>query len=1195
MPVELNVDLARKRLGLRFSLQDPNGAFRTFRMNMPFAQVQRLAVAKDVDKRSHIHIAAEAPPEVFREGDNVELSFQKGDKTWNERKAWYRQTIVDANPRPSEAVTKLPLKDAILDIGRWLHYRLSIHPDVASSLTYSEIFQALEYHNIKAVDRMPPQTLPSYSQIHWEALDYPAPSHDIDPRESSLLDMHQMMSAVALPFNVRYHLEVCISQGVLHECNVTSDFLQRLLQVAEEQAIKLLQKATDNKKRLYRTEDVLNLSRSLNMASKKLPRYCALIRSAIITPTIIIFLTPVPETSNRVLRHFRQFEDRFLRVKFTDERYRGKLMVGDDNTSVEVLTRIKRTLKNGIDIGDRHYDFLAFGSSQFREHGAYFFASTNLVSAADIRTWMGKFDKIRVVAKYCSRLGQCFSTTRAITSSGVRLVRIPDIKRNGFIFTDGVGKISVFLAQMIAQELNLPNASVDYPTVFQFRLAGCKGVLTADPTLKGQDVHIRPSQEKFPSAYEGLEICRVSQFGAAYLNQQIILVLSALGVPDAVFNQKLRGMLHDLETAMTDQGKALELLQRTIDFNQMTLTIASMINDGFMATKDPFMISCLRLWQAWNIKYLKEKARIFVDNGAFVLGCVDETGSLQGHYNERVRIADTSHTEDGLPEVFIQVSDTLKDGKYRVIQGICLVARNPSLHPGDIRVVKAVDKPGLRYLKNCIVFPQTGDRDLPNMCSGGDLDGDDFLVMWDNDLMPREWNYSPMDYSAPKPVESDGPVTVDDMTTFFVNYIKESNLSQIAVRHRCWADRDEDGVKSDRCIRLANLHSMAVDYCKTGVPAKMGPEFRLKDGKPHWAAWGSRTPSKTYHSFKILGQLYDAVERREFRPIWDCPFDKRVLDAFPPEDKLLSGAKEIKELYDAAVRRLMAQHGIGTEFEVWTTFALDHNQDTGDYKFAETLGELVMAIKQQHQELCYEKAGTTAKERRFEILGPFVAAMYRVTAEEVGQALEECAQLKLLSGQHQPVRMMDVKSMPLISFPWIFSRELGQIAKGKKTFGTLLPHSIFPSHGVAPKPQKAAPAPTPHEIEPIQVAGTTNHTVEYGDLLDFSSDESSAGWPSPVEPPSKDVLDDPHQSSRSHLETHTAPSSAGESTETKASVAVENGEDNGTIDTQAQVPITQAASEIDEGMSEVEKMEEIMVNLDLDPALFDAFDAMMQR
>ena len=466
-----------------------------------------------------------------------------------------------------------------------------------------------------------------------------------------------------------------------------------------------------------------------------------------------------------------------------------------------MFTRIKRVLTNGIKIGDRTYEFLACGNSQFREHGAYFFAPLPNMSTEKIRTWMGMFKDIKTVALYASRLGQCFSTTRAIHGAQAFLVEIPDIRRNGFNFTDGVGRISPLLAHLAASELGILQHAQEPPSVFQIRVGGCKGVLAVCPDSVGRDVHIRKSQYKFPAVHEGLEIIRWSQYAVANLNRQLILILSALGVPDQVFALKLQRQLSQLERAMTDEITALTILQKETDHNQMTLSVASMILDGFQRTGEPFLTSLLQLWRAWSIKYLKEKARITIAAGALLLGCVDETATLRGHFNDTPSTSIDASTHEKakfVPQVFVQISKN-SDGRPEVMRGPMLLARNPSLHPGDVRVVCGVDVPQLHHLKDVVVLPQTGDRDIAGMCSGGDLDGDDFLVIWDQDLLPTEWNHEPMDYSRPPMEKPNENIGIDDLTTFFVTYMKNDTLPSIAQAHTANADYLEEGVKDVKC------------------------------------------------------------------------------------------------------------------------------------------------------------------------------------------------------------------------------------------------------------------------------------------------------------------------------------------------------------------------------------------------------------
>jgi RNA-dependent RNA polymerase len=150
-----------------------------------------------------------------------------------------------------------------------------------------------------------------------------------------------------------------------------------------------------------------------------------------------------------------------------------------------------------------------------------------------------------------------------------------------------------------------------------------------------------------------------------------------------------------------------------------------------------------------------------------------------------------------LPQIFLQLSDPRAYRTTRVIQGICIVGRNPSLHAGDIRVVQAVDVAELRHLKDVVVFPSTGDRPVPNMLSGGDLDGDDFFIIWDEQLIPKEWNHPPMNFTPEKPYEVADGVTVDDIRDFFVSYMKNDVLGLVATSHLAHADKS--GIRSSVC------------------------------------------------------------------------------------------------------------------------------------------------------------------------------------------------------------------------------------------------------------------------------------------------------------------------------------------------------------------------------------------------------------
>lgn len=248
------------------------------------------------------------------------------------------------------------------------------------------------------------------------------------------------------------------------------------------------------------------------------------------------------------------------------------------------------------------------------------------------------------------------------------------------------------------------------------------------------------------------------------------------------------------------------------------------------------------------------------------------------------------------------------------------------------------------------------------------------------------------------------------------------------MRNVCTAETDGILAKLTHNIglKLATLHSMAVDYVKTGEPARMPSDLNPRKW-PHFMEKNHKPKEQIYVSHKVLGKLYDQVERIDFVPLFDSPFDNRILGAYKLDEKLLWDAATVKEQYDAAMRRIMAQHDIATEFEVWSTFVLHHANQSKDYKFHEEMGQISSALKDRFRQACYDKAGS----KDLQVMGPFVAAMYNVTAEEMAYAVEECRQVKIVGGQETKARHMVAKSMPLMSFPWLFQSILGKIACGE--------------------------------------------------------------------------------------------------------------------------------------------------------------------
>jgi len=135
-----------------------------------------------------------------------------------------------------------------------------------------------------------------------------------------------------------------------------------------------------------------------------------------------------------------------------------------------------------------------------------------------------------------------------------------------------------------------------------------------------------------------------------------------------------------------------------------TWPVRAMVEYGFQ--RDACLQDLLKVIECRALSDLRWRARLQIQQGVYLLGIPDELEILkEGEVFCRYQNPDDSEEEP------------------QVVTGTCIICRAPALHPGDIRRVKAVDRPQLHHLRNVIVFSVKGERDLPNMLGGGDLDG----------------------------------------------------------------------------------------------------------------------------------------------------------------------------------------------------------------------------------------------------------------------------------------------------------------------------------------------------------------------------------------------------------------------------------------------------------------------------------------
>ncbi|WVQ72941.1 hypothetical protein IAR50_002503 [Cryptococcus sp. DSM 104548] len=146
-----------------------------------------------------------------------------------------------------------------------------------------------------------------------------------------------------------------------------------------------------------------------------------------------------------------------------------------------------------------------------------------------------------------------------------------------------------------------------------------------------------------------------------------------------------------------------------------------------------------------------------------------------------------------------------------------------------------------------------GERDLPSMLGGGDLDGDDYTLIWGQRSVQSLEVYNPMDYTAPEPV-SVREVTQRHLKENFVQYILNDVPGQV---DNCQLALSDKYTPFDQWyLELSEIHSVScqgspVDFAKTGQPALLDPYLRPKE-RPDF-----KGKAETYESKNILGKIFD--------------------------------------------------------------------------------------------------------------------------------------------------------------------------------------------------------------------------------------------------------------------------------------------------------------------------------------------------
>ncbi|XP_048319250.2 probable RNA-dependent RNA polymerase 1 isoform X1 [Ziziphus jujuba] len=737
---------------------------------------------------------------------------------------------------------------------------------------------------------------------------------------------------VDLPYGILFKINSLLQHGCLTGPTLDVDFYRMV--DPRRNNIACIEDALDKlynlKECCYEPSTWLNEQYRKNKTSKRNPKSSAMslddglvyVRRVQITPCKVYFYGPEKNISNRVLRNYPNDIENFLRVSFVDEEldkmYSTDLSpcnsTANEDRKTELYGRILSILRNGIVIGEKKFEFLAFSSSQLRENSTWMFAPSNGITAVDIRAWMGDFRQIRNVAKYAARLGQSFgSSTETLSVGRHEIEKIPDIEVEydgvKYAFSDGIGKISSQFARKVALKCGCHGVT---PSAFQIRYGGYKGVVAVDPTSSFK-LSLRTSMCKYESDNIKLDVLAWSKFRSCFLNRQLINLLSTLGVEDQAFQKKQRQVVQQLDAILIDPLRAQDALD-LMPPGENTNILKELLLCGYKPDAEPYLSMMLQTFRASKLLELRMKTRIYIPNGRALMGCLDETGTLE-YGQVFVQFSASRYKQ------FFQDSSMLGSSwkqQPSIVKGRVVVAKNPCLHPGDVRVLKAVDVPALHHMVDCVVFPQKGPRPHPNECSGSDLDGDIYFVCWDSELIPPT-QIRPMDYTPAPSLLLDHDVTMEEVQEYFANYIVNDSLGIIANAHTVFADKEYQKAKSSPCIELARLFSIAVDFPKTGIPAIIPHHLHVKE----YPDFMEKLDKPTYESQNVIGKLYrevkdiaphtSSIKSFTYKVATDSYDHDMEVDGF---EDYIDDAFYYKGNYDYKLGNLLDYYGIKTEAEI---------------------------------------------------------------------------------------------------------------------------------------------------------------------------------------------------------------------------------------------------------------------------------------
>jgi len=691
-------------------------------------------------------------------------------------------------------------------------------------------------------------------------------------------------------------------------------------------------------------------------------------KSIIITPSKIIYNITTLSTTNHFQRKLIDYNDSIIKINILDEDH-DNFCFSDINNSEKLLEFIKTIFKDGIVLGFSHYNYIASSNSQLKNLGGWMINLEGVRTCNEIEIYknqnkinnnfdmiiinkdkgsnssfqiynnceeilnvFGDFSKEKNIFKNTARKGMIFSDTKYSTDVNIyNVIPLEDEKIGKYIITDGIGKISKDLIEHSTKIWGINDSNLNTISAIQIRFMGCKGVFALDPSLEPNTVHYRESQKKFESDDTALNICSVSNFKEGFLNRQFIILLSTLGVEDKIFENIQDNITKKYLNLLVESSKALindNFLYYEVK-NKLSYFIPTFeyfFKKGVNLSNEPLFSQLIHIFAYSRLIDIKYNGRLSDKKSICLMGVIDETNTLE---------------ED---QVYIHLIYSTEISKIdKILNKKVTIYRSPSLHPGDIKILTAVNNPFLGHMINVIVFSKRGKRPIFNKLSGGDLDGDRYFISYNDDITNniKDTNCESLDDSKYSENNNNNiktdKITIEDSINCMVKATSNNLIGQLCDTHLSFADESSLKAKDLKCIELCKLFNQEIDASKTGnfINTSIFKEKKLiKKKRPDFLSNGITNKYRIYKSRGILGKLYRKIDKKRLYDKFRNNFFEKAIRRNYIIDKdfitkncfkYLADAYFIYNDYKIRLCNLMKKYNFCTESELFFSLRIFKN------------------------------------------------------------------------------------------------------------------------------------------------------------------------------------------------------------------------------------------------------------------------------